>query len=78
MHKKKKTTNSNLMKIPPVAAVLFHAGRHINTDSERLAQVSGFFVGAFAKLPKATISVVMFVRPSVRTEQLGSHWTDFH
>ena len=29
------------------------------------------FLGAFAKLRKATISFV-------RVEQLGSHWTDFH
>jgi len=62
------------MKIRPVGAVMFHAGRHINTDSERLAQVSGFFVGAFAKLRKATIRFVM----SVRMEQLCSHWMDFH
>jgi len=33
---------------------------------------------AFAKLRKATISFVMSVRPSVHTEQLCSHWTDFH
>ena len=33
---------------------------------------------AFAKLWKVTISFVMFLRPSVRTEQLGSHWMDFH
>jgi hypothetical protein len=31
-------------------------------------------LGAFAKLRKATISFVM----SVRLEQLGFHWTDFH
>ena len=36
------------------------------------------FLEAFAKLRKATISVVMSVRPFVRMEQLGSHWTDFH
>ena len=36
------------------------------------------FLGAFVKLRKATISFVMSVRPSVRLEQLGSHWTDFH
>ena len=52
------------------------------------------FSWAFKKLRKATISFVMSVglyiclsvcllvtlsvRPSVRTEQLGSHWTDFH
>jgi len=26
----------------------------------------------------ATMQFVMSVRPSVRTEELGSHWTDFH
>jgi hypothetical protein len=31
------------------------------------------FLGAFAKLRKATISFVMSVRPSVRMEQLGFH-----
>jgi len=35
---------------------------------------SGAILGAFAHLRKATIRFVM----SVRTEQLGSHWTDFH
>jgi hypothetical protein len=29
-------------------------------------------------LRKVTISFVMSVRPSLRIEQLGSHWTDFH
>jgi hypothetical protein len=33
-------------------------------------------LGTFAKLLKATISF-MSVYPSVRMEQLGSHWTDF-
>ena len=41
---------------------------------------SGFpictFLGVFEKLRKATNSVVMCVRLSVRIE-LGSHWTDF-
>jgi hypothetical protein len=36
------------------------------------------FLGAFAKLRKATVSFVMSVRPSVLVGQLGSHWTDFH
>jgi hypothetical protein len=36
------------------------------------------FIGAFAKLRKASISFVMSVHPSVRMKQLGSHWTDFH
>ena len=37
------------------------------------------FLGSFTKLRKATISFfIMSVCPSVRIEQLGSHWTDFH
>jgi hypothetical protein len=40
------------------------------------------FLGEFTKLRKATSSFVMpvrlSVRPSVRMEQLDSHWTDFH
>jgi hypothetical protein len=36
------------------------------------------FLGVFTKLRKATINFVRSVRPSVRMEQLGSHWTDFH
>jgi len=35
------------------------------------------FFSAFAKLRKATISVCMSVRLSVRMEQLDCHWTDF-
>jgi hypothetical protein len=39
-------------------------------------------LGAFQKFQKATVSFVMSVRPSihpsVRMEQLGFHWTDFH
>jgi len=36
------------------------------------------FLGAFTKLRKAIISFLMSVCLSVRMEQLGSHWTDFH
>jgi len=36
------------------------------------------FFGSYAKFRKATISFVIFVRPSVLMEQLGSQWTDFH
>ena len=36
------------------------------------------FLGPFAKLRKATISFVMYVRPSVRMERVGSYWKDFH
>ena len=43
------------------------------------------FLGAFAKLPKVTVSFViplclsvcLSVSLFVRLEQLGSHWTDF-
>jgi hypothetical protein len=41
-----------------------------------------FLLRAFAKLRKVTISFVVSVcssvLPSIREEQLGSHWTDFH
>jgi hypothetical protein len=36
------------------------------------------FLVAFGKLRKATTSCVMSVLLSVRMEQLGSNWTDFH
>jgi hypothetical protein len=36
------------------------------------------FLGEFTKLLNATISFIMPVRPSVRLEQLGCHWMDFH
>jgi len=36
------------------------------------------YLGAIAKLRKSAMKFVMPVRPSVRTEQLGSHWKDFH
>jgi hypothetical protein len=35
-------------------------------------------VDVFAKLRKAAVSFVRYVRPPVRMEELGSHWTDFH
>jgi hypothetical protein len=43
--------------------------------------VKGRFLGAFAKLRNATLSfmsVCMSVRPPVRVEQFGCHWTNFH
>jgi hypothetical protein len=43
---------------------------------------SPYYLGAFAKSRRATIGFVKYVRlsvrPSVRTEQLGSPWTDFN
>jgi len=35
-----------------------------------------WFLGAFAKFRKATVSFIMSVLPFVRMDQLGSHWTD--
>jgi hypothetical protein len=56
----------------------FHAGRLHIADVLQLQD----FLGAFARLKKATIryvmSVYLSVCPSVRMEQLGSHSTDFH
>jgi tRNA G10 N-methylase Trm11 len=57
---------------------------HISAWSSTL--LYKFFLSAFAKLRKATISFAMPVHPSVypifrlsvRMEQLRSHWTDFH
>jgi hypothetical protein len=36
--------------------------------------VADMFLGAFVKLRKVSVSFVM----SVRMEQFGFHWTDFH
>jgi hypothetical protein len=36
------------------------------------------FSGAFSKLRKVSITVVMFVWLSVRVEQLGYHWMAFY
>jgi hypothetical protein len=48
---------------------------------EKVHSVDAFttlpFFGALAKLRGAIISFVMFC-PSIRTEQLCSHWTDFY
>ena len=48
----------------------------------RPASFLSSFIDAFAKLRKTTIRFAMPVRlslyPSVRMEQLSSHWTDFY
>jgi len=35
-------------------------------------------LSTFEKFRKAAVNFIMYVCLSVRTEQLGSHWTDFH
>jgi hypothetical protein len=45
---------------------------------DRMTTGMGFLLlGAFAKFLQVTTSFVVFVRPSVPMEQLGSQWTDF-
>jgi hypothetical protein len=36
------------------------------------------FASRFRRITNATINFVISLRPSVRMEQLGSHWKDFH
>jgi hypothetical protein len=48
--------------------------KHINT----LCGQNVGLVGPIAKWRKATVGFVMSVRPSVHTQQLRSHWTNFH
>jgi hypothetical protein len=47
-------------------------------NNERKIYFFRIFLDAFAKLRKGAVSFVMSVHPSVRIEQLGSHWTNFH
>ena len=44
----------------------------------RFQSIAWEIFGAFAKLRKATISFIVSASLSVRIEQFGSHWTDFH
>jgi hypothetical protein len=46
---------------------------HIHVSENHAAS----FLGAFAKLGKATIIFVMHVRPFVHMQQVGSQWRDF-
>ena len=47
-------------------------------SAERLEPQKKVILGTFAKFRKAIISFIMSVCPSVRMEQLGSQWMDFH
>jgi hypothetical protein len=52
----------------------------VYVDSERCSPLPAY-MGIFrryAKLRKAAVSFVMSVRLSVRMEDFGSHWTDYH
>jgi hypothetical protein len=51
--------------------------RH-NDRSSYLVTKCPVLLSTFAELRKAATSFVMYVRLSVRMEQFGYHWTDFH
>jgi hypothetical protein len=55
---------------------------HIHGHLTHISQnYSHEFLGAFENLRKATMASLCLcpsVRTSVRVDQLGSHWTDFH
>ena len=51
--------------------------QQLHIDYDKL-QYPDYFLGAFAKLRKATVSFVMSVRLSVRMEQLRFRQTNFH
>jgi hypothetical protein len=54
------------------------SGRCLLMSEENILMITDCFKALFAKLRKATISFVISVFSSVREEQLGSHFTDFH
>jgi hypothetical protein len=43
-----------------------------------MGHLSFYFLGVFEKLRDATVGHVFSICRSLRMEQLGSHWTDFH
>jgi hypothetical protein len=52
-------------------------------SEQRLCEMSfvsvvGFCIGRYGFMRTATVSFLMAVRPSVRMQQVGSHWTDFY
>jgi hypothetical protein len=49
----------------------------ITSEKKFFSKAYGF-LGTFEKLRQASVNFVIPIRPSVRTEQLGSHRTDFH
>jgi hypothetical protein len=76
------------VELHPFSRILLHILSVTDRSLLRLANSSvSFFtfyriLGAFTELRKATIRFIMYVcpsvRPSVRMEEFGSHWTDFY
>jgi hypothetical protein len=56
----------------------FHNDQPACGVSPGQSKISSLCLGAFTKLRKATISFIKSVRLLARTEQLVSHWKDFH
>jgi hypothetical protein len=75
-------TAPNTGRLPDVTAPNTGGLHSVIRNTRRLAirfhaeGQSQQFLGAFAKLRKATISVVMSACLSVRMGQLGFHWTE--
>ena len=61
-----------------IVATVQEWGVKLRTGCPWLRLGPSFSFGAFAKFRKTLVGSVMFVRPSVRMEQLGSHWTDIN
>ena len=77
LHKKKPatvTSSTFLVHIYPTSFYITENVFLFNANFQRCL----LFLRTFAKLRKATISLVMFMRLSVHMEQLGSNWTDFY
>jgi hypothetical protein len=87
LHDLKNTTLIMVLRWPPFRlgfqARSSSSGSRIAANSSLTcsrihSQFCHCFLGAFAELSKADISLIASVCLSVHSEQLGSHWTDFH
>ena len=77
----RKSTTRNLPRVfslPISLFFFFFSNLHIHTVLSFHNPWLKVLLGGFAEMRKATMSFFIFVRPSVRMEQLGSHWTNFH
>ena len=64
--------------IPTAFGRILLSGTSLRALLNALLVIFYFSLGAFAESRTATVSFVMSVFQSVRMEQLGYHWTDFH
>jgi len=68
----------NYSRYADLASVVFEPCSQIFKHFQHFQRICEHFIGALAKLRKATIGSVMSVCPYVHFKQLGSHWRDFH